>query len=189
MSGRYEPELVAGIAAAYEQLFQQYSSEATRVVDKMPGNFIWLGLISAIFPQARIIHSQRNSVDTCLSIYFQNFGPSSSYGTDLDDLAFYYREYARLMRHWRAVLPSDRFLEVPYEALIDDQVAWSQRIIEFVGLDWDERCLDFHKTERKVGTASNWQVRQKIYSTSKARWRNYESHIGPLLANELNAEN
>ena len=181
ISGDYEPALIAGIAASYEQILQQCSAEASRVVDKMPHNFIRLGLISATFPQARIIHAQRNPVDTCLSIYFQNLGPLHSYGTDIDDLAFYYREYIRLMQHWRAVLPADRFLDVPYEALVDDQAAWSQRMIEFIGLDWDERCLDFHKTERKVGTASNWQVRQKIYSSSKARWRNYENHLGPLL--------
>ena len=181
MSGKFEPALIAGVASAYEQLLQQYSAEALRIVDKMPGNFYWLGLIKVIFPKAKIIHSQRNPIDTCLSIYFNNFASSHSYGTDLDDLAFYYREYTRLMHHWKTVLPSDQFLEVPYEALVDDQASWSQRIIEFIGLDWDERCLDFHKTERRVGTASNWQVRQKIYSTSKARWHNYENHLGPLL--------
>lgn len=181
MSGSYTPALIAGIAAAYEQLLQQYSREATRVVDKMPNNFMWLGLINAVFPQARIIHAQRNPIDTCLSIYFQSFSSSYSYGTDFGDLAFYYREYERLMQHWRTVLPADQFLEVSYEALIDDQAAWSQRIVEFVGLEWDERCLEFHKTERIVGTASSWQVRQKIYRTSKARWRNYEGHLGSLL--------
>jgi len=184
-SAKYEPALLAKIATAYEQLLQHYSAESIRVVDKMPQNFIWLGLITAVFPQARIIHSMRNPVDTCLSIHLHNFNLSHTYATDLDDLAFYYREYLRLMQHWRTVLPADRFLEVPYEALIDDQSAWSQRMIEFVGLAWDERCLDFHKTERSVGTSSNWQVRQKIYTTSKARWRNYEKHLGPLLADDL----
>jgi len=178
--GAYKPALIAGIADAYEQLLQQYSAEAIRIVDKMPHNFVWLGLITAIFPHAKIIHAQRNPVDTCLSIYFQNFLPLHSYGTDLEDLAFYYREYVRLMRHWRAVMPADQFLEVPYEAVVDEQTTWSKWMIEFIGLDWDERCMDFHKTERKVGTASNWQVRQKIYNTSIARWRNYEKHLGPL---------
>ena len=181
LSGNYAPALIAKMAAGYEQCLQHYSADAARVVDKMPDNFLWLGLIHTVFPQAGIIHTQRNPVDTCLSIYFQNFVSGHSYGTDLEDLAFYYREYDRLMRHWRTVLPADRFLEVPYEALVDDQAGWSRRIIEFTGLGWDERCLDFHKTERKVGTASNWQARQKIYRTSKARWRHYEKHLGPLL--------
>lgn len=182
MTNKYEQKFIAETASAYEQILLGYSTETTkRVIDKMPSNFIWLGLIHAIFPQARIIHAQRNPVDTCLSIYFQCLTPYHSYGTDLDDLAFYYREYARLMQHWRTVLPADRFCEVPYEALVDDQTAWSQRIIEFVGLEWNERCLDFHNTERTVATSSSWQVRQKIYRTSKERWRNYESHLGPLL--------
>jgi tetratricopeptide (TPR) repeat protein len=182
MSDDYKPEFLSGIAGEYEQLLQRYSDKAARIVDKMPSNFVWLSFIRAVFPQAKIIHTQRNPVDTCLSVYFQNFDSSHSYATDLDDLVYYYREYDRLMRHWRSVLPADRFLEVPYEALVDDQETWSRRIIEFLGLEWDERCLEFHKTERKVGTSSNWQVRQKIYRTSKERWRNYEKHLGPLRA-------
>ena len=181
LSGSYGSALIARIANECEQHLQGLSATATRVVDKMPDNFLRIGFVATVFPHAKIIHSLRNPVDTCLSIYFQNFTSGHSYGTDLEDIAFYYREYARLMHHWRRVLPADRFLEVPYEALVDDQAGWSQRIIEFIGLDWDERCLDFHETERTVGTASNWQVRQKIYRTSKARWQHYEKHLGPLL--------
>jgi tetratricopeptide (TPR) repeat protein len=179
--GNYGAPFVADAAAAYEQCLRQRSPDAKRVVDKMPGNFLWVGLIHLVFPEARILHARRNPIDTCLSIYSKNMLADHAYATDLHDLAFYYGEYERLMRHWRAVLPADRFLEVSYEALTDDQAAWSRRLIEFIGLEWDERCLDFHQTERKVGTASNWQVRQKIYHTSKARWRNYERHLGPLL--------
>ena len=181
LSGKYGSALIARIAGACEQHLQHYSATAARIVDKMPDNFLRLGFIATVFPQAKIIHSQRNPVDTCLSIHLANFSSGHSYATDLADLAFYYREYDRLMQHWRTVLPAERFLEVPYESLVDDQAGWSRRIIEFIGLDWDERCLDFDKTERTVGTASNWQVRQKIYRTSKARWRNYEKHLGPLL--------
>jgi len=180
-SNDFKPSFIAETASDYEKILLGYSDEATRrVVDKMPGNFIWLGLIHAIFPEARIIHAQRNPIDTCLSIFFQCLPPYHSYGTDLDDLAFYYREYARLMRHWRSVFPADLFCEVTYEDLVDDQAAWCRKIIDFVGLDWDERCLDFHNTERTVATSSSWQVRQKIYRTSKERWRNYERHLGPL---------
>jgi hypothetical protein len=177
----HDPAFIAQAAHEYESSLQQHSVSAHRIVDKMPGNFLWLGLIHAVFPNAKIIHVRRNPVDTCLSIYFQNFSRAHSYKTSLDDLAYFYREYDRLMRHWRNVLPADRLLEISYEALTDNQAEESRRLIEFIGLEWDERCLDFHQTERKVGTSSNWQVRQKIYHTSRARWRNYEKHLGPLV--------
>jgi len=180
-SGYHNAVVLQDIAARCEAELQRYSATALRVVDKMPGNFLNLGLIHAVFPQARILHTQRNPIDTCLSIYFRAFNNQHKYATDLDDLAFYYREYRRLMAHWRAVLPPEVFLDVPYEALVEDQEGWSRRIIDFIGLSWDERCLNFHETERRVGTASNWQVRQKIYKTSKERWRNYEKFVGPLL--------
>lgn len=159
----------------------RFSSDALRVADKMPNNFFHLGLIHSVFPNARILHAQRNPIDTCLSIYFQDLNFGHSYANDLGDLAHYYREYRRLMAHWRAALPPEVFLDVSYETLVEDQEAWSRKLIEFIGLDWDTRCLDFHKTERKVGTASNWQVRQKIYTSSKERWRNYAKYVEPLL--------
>lgn len=173
--------LLQDIAGQCEAELQRHSASALRVVDKMPGNFLYLGLIHAVFPRARILHIHRSPIDTCLSIYFQDFGSRHAYANDLDDLACYYHEYHRLMAHWRAVLPSEVFLDVPYEALIEDQEGCSRKIIEFAGLEWDRRCLDFHETERKVSTASGWQVRQKIYKTSKERWRNYEKFIAPLL--------
>jgi hypothetical protein len=142
---------------------------------------MYLGLIRAALPNAKIIHMQRNPIDTCLSIYFQPFDSAHSYANDLNDLAHYYREYRRVMQHWQAVLPADAMLHVPYEQLVGDQEAWSRKMLEFTGLPWDERCLDFHLTERKVGTASNWQVRQKISKTSVERWRNYEKFVGPLM--------
>jgi Sulfotransferase family len=131
-------------------------------------------------PQARIIHMQRHPIDTCLSIYFQNFFSIGPYANDLGNLAHYYREYLRITDHWRAVLPATTLLEVPYEALIEDQERWTRRLLEFIGLPWDARCLDFHQTERVVITASKWQVRQKISKSSVARWRHYEQFVGPL---------
>lgn len=181
VSGNFETDLISTLAVEYERHLRQFSGTASRIVDKLPHNFLWLGLILASFPNAKIIHARRNPADTCLSIYSQNLSSYHSYANDLGDLAFYYSEYARLMRHWNAVLPQERFLEMYYEDLIDDQVGWSRRIIEFIGLNWNDRCLNFHETERQVGTASNWQVRQKIYRTSQARWRHYENHLGPLL--------
>ncbi len=151
-----------------------------RVVDKMPANFLYAGLIHAVFPNARIIHMQRHPVDTCLSIYFQNFFNIGAYANDLDSLAHYYREYRRVTDHWRATLPATALLEVSYEALIEDQEGWTRRMLDFVGLPWDPKCLDFHRTDRVVITASKWQVRQKIHSSSAGRWRNYEKFVGPL---------
>jgi tetratricopeptide (TPR) repeat protein len=181
VSRNLEDSFIANTASEYEQYLRQYAAEALRIVDKMPSSFALLGLIHLVFPRAKFIHVRRNPVDTCLSVYFQNLSSTHSYGTDLDDLAYYYRQYDRLMRHWSKVLPSDNIMEVSYEALIDNPVEWSKRMVEFIGLEWSEQCLDFHATERRVGTSSNWQVRQKMYHSSKARWRNYEKHIGPLL--------
>lgn len=180
-TANYSEELLEKVASDCLGNLEKRAPKAIRVIDKMPGNFHHLGFIHATFPNARILHTTRNPVDTCLSIYFQDFKLSHEYAQDLNDLAHYYRQYHRLMTHWRSVLPKEAFLDVPYEALIEDQEGWSRKIIEFIGLEWDDRCLDFYKTERKVGTASNWQARQPIYKTSKERWRNYEKYVGPLL--------
>lgn len=171
---------LAGWGDKYLQLLQRLSPDAARVIDKLPTNFLCLGLIHAAFPRARIIHMRRNPIDTCLSIYFQRFEAANTYVNDLEDLAHYYREYRRLMRHWRAVLPPHVMLEVPYEGLTLDMPAWSRRMLEFIDLPWDPRCLDFHETMRTVVTASRWQVRQKISTSSIERWRHYEKFVEPL---------
>lgn len=177
----YSEALLTDIANKNLDYLRRQSSTAERIVDKMPANFIYLGLMHAVFPQARIIHTRRNPVDTCLSIYFQKFNAGHAYANDLEDLAFYYRGYDELMSHWRSVLPKDVFLEVPYELLIDDQENWSRKIIKFLGLEWTEKCMSFYENERKIATASSWQARQPIYKSSKERWRNYEKFVGPLL--------
>jgi hypothetical protein len=102
------------------------------------------------------------------------------YANDFDNLAHYYREYLRITAHWRALLPSGALLEIPYEGLIADQEGWTRRMLEFLGLPWDTQCLEFHRTDRVVITASRWQVRQIIHASSVGRWRNYEKYIGPL---------
>jgi tetratricopeptide (TPR) repeat protein len=172
---------VSMLAEDYLRLLQSLSADALRTVDKMPTNFRSLGLICAALPNARIIHMRRNPIDTCLSIYFQNFDVAHTYGTDLEDLAHYYAEYVRLMEHWGTTLPIGTMLDVPYEALVSDPEAWSRKMLEFVGLPWDRRCLDFHQAKHTVSTRSRWQVRQKISQSSVERWRNYEQFIGPLL--------
>jgi len=157
---------------------------ALRVVDKMPANFLYMGFIHAVFPNARIIHMQRHPIDTCLSIYFQNFAGMGPYANDLQNLAHHHGEYQRVTAHWRALLPAAALLEIPYEALVADQETWTRRMVEFVGLPWDPQCLDFHQTERVVITASRWQVRQKISTTSAGRWKNYAQFLGPLMSLE-----
>jgi hypothetical protein len=164
----------------YLRVLEGMSIDALRVVDKMPGNFLHLGLIHAALPRARIIHMRRNPIDTCLSIYFQNFTTRHSYANDLGDLAHYYSEYRRVMEHWRSVLPANAILDLPYEELVEDQETWSRNMVQFIDLPWDPRCLEFHRTGRTVNTASLWQVRQQISRTSVARWRNYEKFVGPL---------
>ena len=172
--------MIGAFAQAYLRQLRELSPDALRVVDKMPDNFKLLGLIHASLPNARIIHMQRNPIDTCLSIYFQNFSMAHDYANDLEDLAHYYSEYLRLMTHWRATLPEGVILDVGYEELVSQPRESIRRMLGFVGLPWDERCLDFHATNRTVITLSRWQVRQKLTTSSVDRWRNYERFVGPL---------
>jgi len=169
------------LATEYLQVLTGQSRDALRVIDKAPINSEYLGLIHRVFPRARIIYLRRDPVDTCLSCYFQQFAPTMNFATDLSNLAHYYGEHRRLMRHWHSVLPPETLLEVPYAELTAEQEKWTRKILDFVGLPWDVRCLDFHTTVRAVNTASVWQVRQKIYTSSVGRWRNYQKFIGPLL--------
>jgi hypothetical protein len=173
--------LTRKLAAGYLRELDAYSSSASRVVDKATVNSDYLGIVRSVLPNARMIYLQRDPVDTCLSCYFQQFSPAVDFAMDMSDLAHYYREHRRLMSHWRSALPEGCLLEVPYADLIADQEVWTRRIVEFVGLEWDARCLNFHQTERTVLTASFWQVRQKLYKSSIGRWRNYQKFIGPLL--------
>jgi tetratricopeptide (TPR) repeat protein len=170
------------VAEEYLRVLDRSSANASRVVDKAPVNSDFLGLIYSVFPNARVIYTQRDPIDTCLSCYFQQFLLGLNFTFDLSDLAHYYREHQRIMAHWRKVLPPGFILDVPYEELVSDQEAWSRKILDFIGLEWDPRVLEFHTTKRQVVTASAWQVRQKIYKNSVARWRNYEQFIGPLKA-------
>ena len=172
--------MLASLARDYLLRVGAQAGGALRVTDKMPANFLYAGLIHAALPRARIIHMQRHPLDTCLSIYFQNFFNVSAYTNDLDSVAHYYGQYLRVMAHWRGTLPAGALLEVPYEALVADPEGWTRRMLDFIGLPWDPRCLDFQETDRVVITASKWQVRQRITSSSVGRWRNYEQHLAPL---------
>jgi tetratricopeptide (TPR) repeat protein len=177
---RLDATTARALADDHLRRLRQLGGEAARVVDKAPFNFLHLGVIATLFPRARIIHCRRDPVDTCLSCYFQNFGEPLAFSLDLRHLGLYYREYERLMDHWARVLPVPVF-ELRYEELTADQEAVSRRLVEFCGLDWDERCLRFHDTRRPVRTASTLQVRRPMYRSAVGRWKRYEAHLGPLL--------
>jgi tetratricopeptide (TPR) repeat protein len=168
------------VAEEYLRILGAFSASASHVVDKATVNSDFLGLIYSVFPNARVIYMQRDPIDTCLSCYFQQFLTGINFTFNLSDLVHYYREHQRIMAHWRAVLPPGFILDVPYEELVADQETWSRKMLDFIGLEWDARCLEFHSNTRQVTTASAWQVRQKVYKSSVARWRNYEKFIGPL---------
>jgi tetratricopeptide (TPR) repeat protein len=175
--GANRPDL---LAAEYVQLLRRVGSESGLVTDKNPFNFLRLGLIHMALPRARFIHCRRDPVDTCLSIFFTRFATPQPFAYDRGDLVFYYRQYQRLMAHWRAVLPADRLLEVDYEALIANKESETWRLIGFCGLDWDDACLAPESNQRVVRTASVWQARQPVYRGSVERWRGYEPWLGEL---------
>jgi tetratricopeptide (TPR) repeat protein len=180
LESRAEPDLVPNMARDYLDGLKRLSRDALRVIDKMPSNFMSAGLICAALPRARIIHVRRDPIDTCLSIYFHYLSHAHPYANDLESLAHYYRQYLRITDHWRTTLPASSLLDVPYEGLIEDQEGWTRRMLDFIDLPWDPKCLDFHQTDRSVITLSKWQVRQKIHSSSAGRWRHYEKYVGPL---------
>ncbi len=173
------PEILDTMARRYLDRLDALSPEASRVVDKMPGNFQRLGLISVLFPKARVIHMMRDPLDTCLSIYFQKFSTTNAYAFDLADLGAHYRAYRQLMRYWRDTLTIP-ILEIQYEELAAQPEEYIHKMIAFCGLEWDARCLRFYETQRDVNTPSYEQVRQPMYTRSVGRWKHYERHLGLL---------
>ncbi len=171
--------LARSLAEEYLEKLQAVGGDAKRVSDKMPANFIYLGLIALMFPRARVIHCRRDPLAVCLSIYFHRFAYGHGYAYDLGDIGVYYRQYRRLMQHWHEVLPLE-ICDVQYEELVADQASESRRLIDYCGLSWDDRCLEYHKNTRPVQTMSNWQVRQPIYTDSIQRWKHYEKHLDEL---------
>ena len=180
-SARLTRGAVEKIERSYLDRIWRLSSDAARVTDKMPTNFLRVGVIAAVFPRARIIHCVRDPRDTCISCFTHNFGGSHPWAYDLADLGRFYRDYARMMAHWRAAttLP---ILDVVYEQLVADTESHSRRMVEFLGLPWDAACLRFHESKRIVRTSSNEQVRRPVYTASVGRWRRYERQIAPLVA-------
>lgn len=169
------------MGARYVNVLRAHSSEARHVTDKMPANFLALGLIHLMLPNAKIVHVRRNAADTCLSGFQHLFNNSLFHTYNLEELGRYYVGYAKLMDHWRSVLPENAFYEIQYEELVADREAQTRALIEYCGLAWDDACLEHHKTERSVKTASVTQVRQPVYKSSVERWRHYEQFLQPLF--------
>lgn len=165
----------------YVAQLKKRSPKSEHITDKMPANYLAVGLIHLMLPNAKIIHVQRNPVDTCLSAFTRLFHKSQHQSYDLREIGRYYRDYLRVMAHWREVLPVGSFYEIQYEQLVANQEEESRKLIDYCGLSWSDACLDPHKTERNVKTASVTQVRQPVYTSSVERWRVYEKFLGPLL--------
>jgi hypothetical protein len=150
-----------------------------RISDKAPLNLFHLGFAALLFPNARIVHCCRAARDNALSIWIENFKPDQGYATDFDDLAFFQTQCDRLMAHWKEVLPLP-ILTLQYEETVGDLEGQARRLINFMGVPWDEACLSFHASDRAVQTPSRWQVRQPIYSRSVDRWRRYAPFLPEL---------
>lgn len=165
----------------YLNALRTRAPSAAHITDKMPANFFMLGLIHLMLPNAKIIHVNRNPVDTCLSCFTRLFRGKQEHTYDLAELGRYYVQYSKLMQHWRMVLPAGSFFDVQYEDIVADKEAAARSLIEYCGLEWDAACLNFHETVRPVRTASVTQVRQPIYTSSVERWRPYQAFLTPLL--------
>jgi tetratricopeptide (TPR) repeat protein len=177
--GRYRPEAVRAAARRHLEKLRQLAPSARRVVDKMPDNYLHLGLLATLFPRARFIHTRRDVRDTALSCWLTNF-KQINWACDLGHIAGRVLAYERLMEHWRRVLPVP-LLEVDYEETVADPEGVARRLVAWCGLEWEPACLEFHKTRRTVRTASVTQVRQPIYKHSVGRWKNYEAALAPFL--------
>jgi tetratricopeptide (TPR) repeat protein len=162
-----------------QSLRQNVDPHIPFVIDKNPLNFVNLGFIALLFPQARIIHCHRHPLDTSLSNYFRRFPLTLDYCFDLQNIGHYYLEYLKVMEHWRKVLPL-KMIEINYEDTVLQTESTTRKMLDFLGLNWEARCLAPHANPRVVATASQWQVRQPIYRHALERWRSYEKHLGPL---------
>ena len=151
-----------------------------KFTDKMPGNYMLIGLIRMVLPNAKIIYCRRNPIDNCLSCYQQHFYTGHYWSYDLEEAGDYYKQHEEMMDHWREICAGE-FLEVQYEDTVGDLEKQARRIIDFIGLDWDDACLEPHKLKRAVLTASRAQVTQPVYKTSVEKWRRYEKGLQPLV--------
>jgi len=169
------------IGERYLAVVRASAPAVERIVDKMPANYLYAGLIHLALPNARIIHTRRDPVDTCLSCFSILFTGDQRFSYELGELGRYYVAYEKLMDHWRSMLPQGLMIEVQYEEVVADLEGQARRILAHCGLAWDDSCLAFHKGSRAVQTASAAQVRQPIYRSSIGRWLPYKAMLGPLL--------
>ncbi len=186
MAAAMKPHQYASVANAYLNELTAMSPTALRVTDKLLTNYYFVGFINTLFPNAKIIHTMRNPIDTCLSAYSKLFKDDMPHSYDLAEIGRYYKKYEQLMEHWRRVLPAGVMLDVQYEDVVADAETNARKIIEFCGLPWSDACLDFHKSGRPVKTASVSQVRKPIYDSSVKRWERYGDGLKPLV-DALNA--
>ncbi|GAB2553719.1 tetratricopeptide repeat protein [Rhodanobacter koreensis] len=184
------PELAATLSAddfrrlgeAYTERAWRLAPQAERITDKLPMNYLHIGMIHLMLPHAKIIHAMRDPMDSCFSCYARLFeGNNLDYTYDLGTVGRYYVRYIQLMRHWQHVLPAGTVLDLRYEDMVADTEGQARRLLDYLDLPWDERCLDFHQNKRVVRTASIAQVRKPIYRSSVARWKHFEAHLGSLL--------
>jgi tetratricopeptide (TPR) repeat protein len=180
--GNIDQRIIDAYAKEYLGMLNETVADksSVRVVDKMPENYIHLGLISHMLPGCKVIHCKRDARDVCLSIYFQAFGPWVQYARDLETIALQYLGYVRMMERWREILDITIHDSV-YEDLTADPEPNIRALIDHVAMPFDPACLEPHKTKKSVHTASIAQVRNPIYKSSRQRWKNYEKHIGPML--------
>lgn len=180
LSKNLNADVIDQYVKSYLKVLCHNREGSNRIIDKMPDNFIHIGLIHLLFPKAHIIHATRSPIDTCLSCYLMPFR-RVSWANDLEWIANRYVWYRKAMKYWASVLPEGKLIEINYDELVADPETQSKRLIESIGLEWDPACLEFYKDDRAVSTASFWQVRQPIYTTSSKRWVNYAQYIEPLV--------
>jgi tetratricopeptide (TPR) repeat protein len=169
-------EALQALGNEYLTLVRTLFPSAQCITDKQPDNFLYLGLIKILFPSAKIIYTSRNPLDNCLSVNFQQLGGNLSYATDLEDTAHYYKQHERLMKHWSRCFP-DNIFTVEYDQLVSSPEPVLRGLLDFLGLEWDEKCLAFQQSDNLVKTASVWQVREKLHTNSSGRWRNYKPFV------------
>ncbi len=180
------PFIYRTIIEKYLNYIQRFSSKALHITDKMLHNYIVVGVIHALLPNAKIIHVKRNPMDTCLSCYSKLFNQGQLYSYDLTELGQYYHCYELIMNHWRAILPEHSWLDIQYEDIVHNLEKEAKQLLSFCDLKWDPACLAFYESKRSVRTASVIQVRQTLYASSVERWRRFEQELAPL-ANTLNS--
>lgn len=174
-----DPAALQALADRYLDGVAQRHPGPERTTDKRPDNFLHIGLIKTLFPDARIVFTRRAPMDNCLSVWFLHLSRSMPYALDLLDTAHWYQQHLRLMQHWQAVY-GEHIFELDYDRFVSDPEPLARQLLAFCGLPWDPACLDFHRSRHVVQTASLWQVRQPLHTRSSGRWRHYAAHLGPL---------